>query len=253
MKDVPKEVVVSEIIRMFYDIISEVVKGSKDEEHFYEVFTDEAARSEIESLSEYGFHFEKSEHPFSAINMYRYAMVNANSYIFVDEVSPVLDGKDGIKMNFRRCPYRDICASYKETNFCIRGWAYVYMINNYSQGKSKMLRRNYDPLGNCSTDIKVEFKTLENIPDDDGKNVNLYRVLTREQYLDIVLESWLEAIEASAIKVFGKEGGRAFLKKVHEKLVDKWIEKFFKIDYYIGYPLYLWKNGELLFGNEIDI
>jgi hypothetical protein len=246
--DASKETVLRELIGMCYDLVVDEGRKVKNPQEFYKKFLYEVATVELEFLKDdYGFIIPRYKHPLSAIKEYIILMVKSNAYISLDALKIGVIENDTVTLNQWKCEYRPNCARHTEI-FCLRGFAQAYAVDTMSEGKFKDISVEKDPEGNCKIKLKIEYDgDLSKIPPDEKVEADIFRVLTKDENLNLSINMWVAGIERAAIKLYGKTGGSEFLKKFYTRLVDKWIEKFFKIDYYVGIPISLWTEGKFLF------
>ena len=244
-----KETVLRELISMCYDIVVEEANKTEDPMKYYIDFLREIVRTEFEVLEEeYGITMSEVKHPITALRKYRILNVKSYEYRFIDELKPVEYRENSILLKQWKCTYLNSCLKHKHP-MCIRGIGMGIAINDYSDGNFRDIKVDFDMEGNCQIEVFIDYpEDLSKVPDEEmSLDDDIYRVLTRDEHLNAMIKIWVRGIERAAIKIYGKEGSVQFLKMFYKKLMDKWIEKFFKIDYYIGLPISLWTEGRYIY------
>lgn len=247
--DTSKETVLKELISMCYDIVVEEASKTENPTSFYIKFFREIFKTEIEILKEdYGIEVSGVHHPITAIKKYRILNVKSHEYRFIDEIKPVEVGDGYIQLKQWKCRYLHNCIKHKNP-LCIRGIAQGLAIDEFSDGNFTGIHVDFDIEGNCEITLNVDYDAdLKEIPQEERVlEDDIYRVLTLDDHMTLSINMWVKGIERGAIAIYGRDGAVTFLKKFYDQLVNKWIEKFFKIDYYIGLPISLWLEGRFVF------
>lgn len=247
--DTSKETVLRELVSMCYDIVvAEALKTDHPGKVYIDFFREIAAIERELLREQYGIEATEVNHPITAIRKYCILNVKSYEYRFIDEIKLEEIKDDKIHLRQWKCPYVHNCMKYKRP-MCVRGIAQGLAIDHYSQGDFKDIKVDFDMGGNCGITLALDYDGDLSKPPKEEKRLedDIYRVLTLEDHRNLSIHMWVQGVERAAIAVFGPKGAKDFLRKFHNQLVEKWIEKFFKIDYYIGLPISLWTEGQFIF------